>query len=86
MVHQEIQRYAHHYTLLILGEATLLSAFLVIGVGSIRILVAILVGILYATWGIYIHRKELHTLRLVLEYVSMGLLATVMLIALVHNL
>ncbi len=86
MLHQELQHYSHHYTLLVIGEALLLSAFLGFNVSSIRFLIACLVGILYATWGVYTHRRELHTLRLVLEYVSIGLLATVMLIALVHNL
>lgn len=85
MLQKELYDHSHHYSLLIVLEAFLLSAFIVVEAVWLRILVALSIGILYALWGIYAHKGQLTTVRLVLEYALVGLLASTMLIVLISN-
>ena len=85
MIHQEIGHHAYHYTLLILVEAVLLSFFVVTKDQVIQLLLAAVVGLFYTIWGVSTHRGQLLTLRLVLEYATVGLLAAVMLAILVGS-
>lgn len=86
MIARELHKHKHYYALLIIGEAILLGLFVTLNTSSVRMFIAFLVGIAYFLWGTVTHKGEVRTLRLVLEYAFIGLLATVILIAIINNL
>ncbi len=86
MIGRELHIHKHHYATLVIGQSILLSLFVMTKDAQIQILVAVFCGLFYFSWGVLTHRHEIRTLRLVLEYAFIGLLATVMLCALVNNL
>jgi hypothetical protein len=85
MIHRELTKHPHHYSLLIVFEALLLTLFLSSRDQTLQILLALLVGVAYFFWGILTHAGELRTSRLMLEYAIVGLLASLMLIILTQN-
>jgi hypothetical protein len=86
MIHRELSRHPHHYSLLIVIESVLLSLFLTQHDSTIQFLLAFLIGIFYFGWGIMTHAGEVKPLRLMLEYAVVGLLASTMLTILVSNI
>ncbi|MBP9700026.1 hypothetical protein KBD71_01965 [Candidatus Woesebacteria bacterium] len=84
MIKKELTHRSHHYIILIVGEALLLSAFLVFSMQGYKALIAVLVGVWYALWGVFTHQNEVKTTRLLLEYAAVGLLATVLLLSLIQ--
>lgn len=84
MIKKELSHRSHHYAILIVGEALLFSAFLVFSMQGYKAIIAILIGFWYALWGIFTHKNELKTTRLIVEYFAVGLLATVLLLSLIQ--
>lgn len=78
-------RYAH-YGLLLFVLCGLFSSFLFVQDRQMRYLLSILIGIAYTAWGIWTHRGEVATLRLMLEYVAIGILGSVILIILTKTI
>ncbi|HSW89894.1 MAG TPA: hypothetical protein VLH19_03400 [Patescibacteria group bacterium] len=74
------------YVLLAVVEILLLGGFLWRPEGIVRLWLAIFIGLFYAGFGILTHRKEIRTLKLMLEYLCIGLLATTSLVLLISNL
>lgn len=86
MIKKELTHRPHHYIILIVGEALLLSAFLVFSMQGYKALIAVLVGVWYTIWGVFTHQHEIKTTRLLVEYAAVGLLATVLLLSLIQIL
>lgn len=85
MIRHELTKRSHHYSILVLGLAFLLSLFLFVRSESSQMLTAFAVGLFYFLWGVFTHKGEITTLRLVLEYAVIGLLASVILISLINT-
>ncbi len=85
MLAQELRTHKYHYALLIILEALLLSLFVTTKDQLLQLILAVSVGLFYFTWGIVTHAGRLHTLRLMLEYAVVGLLASTMLVILVGS-
>lgn len=85
MVAKDLSSRSHHYALLIVVEAVLLGLYIATTSSAVRIIVAILTGVFYTLWGIYAHRDEIVTNRLVLEYSAVGILASLMLLSLAYT-
>lgn len=80
MVHRDLIKHRHHYALLLLSEAMLLSLFVTLNDMLLKGVVAVLAGICYFIWGVLTHAGEIRTPKLMLEYASVGLLGTLMLL------
>ena len=85
MIGKELATYKHHYFLLVVVESIVLSLYTTSKDQLIQLLCAILVGVFYFGWGVITHAKELKTPRLMLEYATVGLLASTVLIALIRS-
>lgn len=85
LIHKDLTSHKYHYTLLIVVEALLLSIFIGSKDQMVQLLSAFSVGVFYTIWGFLSHAGEIRTLRLMLEYVSVGLLGTLILVLLVKS-
>lgn len=85
MVHEELTKHSHHYSLLIVVESVLLTLFLSLHDQTLQTVVALTIGVAYFFWGVITHAKEIQTTRLMLEYAVVGLLASLMLVILIQN-
>jgi hypothetical protein len=86
MIAKEIQFRFEHYALLLIMLSGFIAAFLLAGTQSLRMTLSLFLGVVYVLWGLWSHRSELLTVRLVLEYVSVAALGCGMLIILTRTL
>ena len=82
MLFSEIKNSKHHYILLILSESILCTFFLLERTEWGRFIFALAIGLAYFLWGIWAHKKETKTIKLVLEYALFSAFATTVLIIL----
>lgn len=86
MIAKEVRHRLHHYTLLAVVLSALLAIYVINPDLQLRQVTALFIGGLYVFWGLWTHRGEIRTLRLVLEYVAIGTLGSLMLVVLARSI
>lgn len=86
MIAKEIQYRFEHYALLLIVLSGFIAAFLLAGTQSLKLTLALFLGVSYIIWGLWSHRSEMLTIRLVLEYVCVAALGCGMLMILTRTL
>lgn len=86
MIAKEIQYRFEHYVLLLIVLSGFIAAFLLANNQTLKIALTMFLGVSYVIWGVWSHRKELLTIRLVLEYVCVAALGCGMLVILTRTL
>ncbi len=85
MIAKELTTRPKQYLTLIVA-LSILFALYVFGTSTmVRTTVSVLIGLVYALWGIRSHTHEIKTMRLVLEYVAVGILGALILAILAHT-
>lgn len=79
MIAKELQYRFSHYAWLVVILSVLFSLYVFGSSVLLRLSIALLIGLVYIVWGLWSHRGEIRTMRLVLEYVAVGLLGAVIL-------
>lgn len=79
MIARELSHRFSHYSLLIIMMAVAAGVYIFSVTPIVRVFVSVLIGVVYMGWGMYTHRGELKTTRLVLEYVAIGVLGAAIL-------
>lgn len=86
MIAKEFQQRYAHYGLLLFVICGLFSSYLFVQDNLVRYILSFLIGVAYVSWGIWTHRGEMTTLRLLLEYVVIGVLGSVILLVLTKRI
>lgn len=79
MIAKEMQHRFSHYISLVVILSVLFSLYVFGNSSMLRVSTAALIGLVYIVWGLWSHHGEIRTMRLVLEYVAVGLLGAVIL-------
>ncbi len=79
MIAKEVRYRLEHYIILIVLISGCVAAFFVVPGTPYRSLLSFFYGAMYIVWGIWSHRGEHYTLRLVLEYIFVGILGVALL-------
>lgn len=79
MISHELTHRFSHYSLLIGLMGIAAGVYIFSMTTLVRVIVSIVIGAVYMGWGMYTHRGELKTTRLVLEYVAVGVLGAAIL-------
>lgn len=85
MIAKEVQYRLAHYTILFLLLSGIFATFYLLPIPYYRDIFSVLYGLIYIIWGICSHRGESYTLRLVLEYIFVGLLGSTILLVIAHT-
>lgn len=79
MIAKELQYRFKHYALLIGILSVLFAIYVFSSSLLLRGSVSVFIGGVYMLWGLWSHKGEIRTPRLVLEYVAVGILGSLIL-------
>lgn len=86
MIAKEVQYRLELYVALIIVLSGMIAAILLANTQSLKMLLSLGMGVVYFLWGAWSHRKEIMSIRLMLEYLGVAAIGSGMLVLLTRTL